>query len=80
MSLFEPKVAVVLGGGGARGLAHIGVLKVFEEEGIPIHLLAGTSMGAVVAALKASLPNCTECAERIAEFGESPQFKQDKFK
>ena len=40
------KVAVVLGGGGAKGVAHIGVLKVLEEVGIPIDIVAGTSMGA----------------------------------
>ena len=39
------KVAVVLGGGGAKGVAHIGVLKVLEEVGIPIDIVAGTSMG-----------------------------------
>ena len=44
-----PKVGVALSGGGARGLAHIGVLKVLAREGVPIDLLAGTSMGGVVA-------------------------------
>ncbi|RLC89593.1 MAG: hypothetical protein DRI79_06460, partial [Chloroflexi bacterium] len=39
------KVGLALSGGGARGLAHIGVLKVLEREGIPIDYLAGTSMG-----------------------------------
>jgi NTE family protein len=43
------KVGLALGGGGARGLAHIGVIKALEEEKIPIHAIAGTSMGAVVA-------------------------------
>jgi NTE family protein len=41
-------VALVLGSGSARGLAHIGVLKVFEREGLPIDLIAGTSIGALV--------------------------------
>ena len=44
------KVGLALSGGGARGLAHIGVLKVLEQEGIPIDYLAGTSMGGVIAA------------------------------
>jgi len=44
----KAKVALVLGGGGARGLAHIGVLKVLEKNRIPIHLIVGTSMGAFV--------------------------------
>lgn len=43
-------VALVLGGGGARGFAHIGVIKALEELGIPIDRLGGTSMGAVIAA------------------------------
>jgi len=42
------KVVLALGGGGVRGLAHIGVLKVFEREKIPIDLIVGTSMGAVI--------------------------------
>lgn len=45
------KIALALGGGGTRGIAHIGVLKVFEEEGIPVDCIAGTSMGAVVGGL-----------------------------
>lgn len=45
------KVAVVLGGGGAKGVAHIGVLKVLEEAGIPIDIVTGTSMGAIVGGL-----------------------------
>ncbi len=44
----SPKVALVLCGGGARGLTHIGVLKVLEEEGIPVDIIVGTSMGALV--------------------------------
>ncbi len=44
----RPKIALVLSGGGAKGFAHIGVLKVLEEEGIPIDLIVGTSMGSLV--------------------------------
>ncbi|MDH6356673.1 patatin-like phospholipase family protein [Parabacteroides sp. PF5-9] len=47
------KVGLVLGGGGAKGVAHIGVLKVLEEAGIPIDYIAGTSMGAIVGGLYA---------------------------
>jgi len=47
----RPKIALVLGGGGARGLAHIGVLKVLEQESIPIDMVVGTSVGALVGAL-----------------------------
>lgn len=50
----SPSVGLVLSGGGARGLAHIGVLRVLEREGIPVDFLAGTSMGGVIAAGYAS--------------------------
>ena len=49
----RPKIGVVLSGGGAKGLAHIGVLKVLEEAGIPIDYIGGTSMGAIVGGLYA---------------------------
>lgn len=47
-------VGLALGGGGARSLAHIGVLKVFEQAGIPVHRLAGSSMGGMIAAAYAA--------------------------
>jgi NTE family protein len=50
----RPNVAVVLSGGGARGIAHIGVLKALEEAGIPIDLIVGTSIGAVIGGLYAA--------------------------
>jgi NTE family protein len=46
----RPSVGLALSGGGARGLAHIGVLRIMEREGIPVDYLAGTSMGGVIAA------------------------------
>lgn len=49
-----PKIGLVLSGGGAKGLAHIGALKVIEEAGIKIDYIGGTSMGAIVGALYAS--------------------------
>ncbi len=53
----QPRVALVLGGGGARGLAHVGVLKVLHQAGIPIDLIVGTSAGSIVGALYADNPN-----------------------
>jgi len=50
----RPRVGLALSGGGARGLAHIGVLKVLKREGIPVDCLAGTSMGGVIAAAYAA--------------------------
>src|SRR6516165_6439496 len=50
----RPRVGLVLSGGGARGTAHIGVLKVLEQMHVPVDAIAGTSMGAVVGGLYAS--------------------------
>lgn len=50
VSLPIPSIGVALGGGFARGIAHIGVLKVLEEEGIPVRIIAGTSVGALIGA------------------------------
>lgn len=50
----RPRIGLALGGGGARGYAHLGVLKAFREADIPVDVIAGTSMGAVVGAAYAS--------------------------
>ncbi len=50
----KPKIGLVLSGGGAKGFAHIGVLKVLEQAGVKIDYIGGTSMGAVVGGLYAS--------------------------
>ena len=56
----RPKIGLVLSGGGAKGFAHIGVLKVIEEAGIKIDYIGGTSMGAVIGGLYASGYNATQ--------------------
>ena len=48
-----PKIALVLGGGAARGFAHIGVIRVLEQEKIPIDLIVGTSVGSLIGAIYA---------------------------
>lgn len=53
-SAFAQKVGLVFSGGGAKGLAHIGVLKALEENNIPIDYITGTSMGAIVGAMYAA--------------------------
>lgn len=63
------KVGLALGGGAARGLAHIGVLEVLEEEGIPIDMIAGTSMGAVVGAVYAKKQDVKYMRELATAFG-----------
>lgn len=57
------KIGLALGSGSARGLAHIGVIKVLEENHIPISMIAGTSMGALIGALYASGLTGTEMEE-----------------
>jgi len=47
----RPVVALVLAGGGAKGASHVGVLKVIEEEGIPVDIVCGTSIGSLVGGL-----------------------------
>lgn len=49
----RPKVGVVLSGGGAKGIAHVGTLKIIEELGIPVDYIAGTSMGSIIGGLYA---------------------------
>ena len=67
------KVGLALGGGGARGLAHIGVLKVLERENIPISLITGTSMGAIIGgayALKKDISAIEKITKKYSEISE----------
>ena len=59
-ALHRPRIGLVLSGGGARGLAHVGVLKVLEREHIPIDVIAGTSMGAIIGGLYAAGMSASE--------------------
>ncbi|HAQ20997.1 MAG TPA: hypothetical protein DCR40_17450 [Prolixibacteraceae bacterium] len=65
------KVGLVLSGGGAKGLSHIGVIKALEENGIPIDYIAGTSMGAIVAGLYVA----GYSVEEMEQLFKSEQFK-----
>ncbi len=62
----RPKIILVLGGGGARGFAHIGVIKALKEAGIPIDMVVGTSMGALVGSFYCSGVEIEEI-EKISE-------------
>jgi NTE family protein len=64
------KIGIALGGGFARGIAHVGALNFFEQNGIPIHCIAGVSAGSIVAAAYASGATCDE----IARTGSSMRF------
>lgn len=59
------KIGLALSGGGAKGLAQIGVLKVLEENNIPIDFIAGTSIGAVIGALYSAEPNAKKLEKEI---------------
>ncbi|MGM0437798.1 MAG: patatin-like phospholipase family protein [Bacillota bacterium] len=66
MKDYQPTIGLALGAGGARGLAHVGVLKFFEEEKIDIDIIAGTSIGSIVGGLySAGIP--VKYMEKIAE-------------
>jgi NTE family protein len=62
----SPAIGVALGGGFARGMAHIGVLKVLEEEAIPVRMVAGTSVGALIGAVYCSGLSIAEL-EQVAQ-------------
>ena len=62
----RPKVGLALGGGFARGVAHVGVLRVLEENEIPIDFIAGTSVGALIAAAYASGTTLEHMAQQSA--------------
>ena len=63
----RPRVGLVLSGGGARGAAHIGVLKVLEDLRVPVDLVVGTSMGSIVGAAYATGMSVAEMEQAIAQ-------------
>ncbi|MCP4631437.1 MAG: hypothetical protein GY855_00815 [candidate division Zixibacteria bacterium] len=62
------KIGLALGGGGARGIAHVGVLKILEQNSIPIDCIAGTSMGSVIGAMYAFEPDSKIVERRVREY------------
>ncbi len=73
----RPKVGLVLSGGGARGVAHIGVLKVLEELRVPVDFIVGTSMGSLVGGFYASGVSPEEMEKRIAGIDWPSVFNDD---
>lgn len=69
-----PRIALALGGGGARGAAHFGVLKVLEKEHIPIDIITGTSMGAIVGGMYSQNPDAAAVIKRYEEFLERTDY------
>ncbi len=82
----RPTVGLVLSGGGARGVAHVGVLKVLEEMRVPVDYVAGTSMGAIIGGLYASGLSADEIAAAVenmdwnAMFRDQPDRKDRSFR
>ncbi|MCL7945613.1 patatin-like phospholipase family protein [Marinobacter sp. ATCH36] len=73
----RPKVGLVLSGGGAKGMAHVGILRVLEEMKIPVDVVVGTSAGSAVGALYASGMNVHEIEERFIEMDWVSSFRDD---
>lgn len=72
------QVGLALGGGAARGVAHVGVLRALEREGIPIDLIAGTSMGAIVGGAYAATRDVVYLETRIRELLSSERFQTSR--
>lgn len=71
---------LVLGGGGVRGLAHFGVLKVLQRAGVPIDAIVGTSAGAIVGSIYACRPEAEVVAAEVLEFLRSSAFRRLGFR
>jgi NTE family protein len=71
----KKKIGLVLGGGGARGIAHLGVLYILEKYAIPIDMIAGTSIGAIVAAMYAYHKDVKTISRIFFESQESKEYK-----
>jgi len=70
----EEKIGLVLSGGGARGIAHIGIIKVLRENNIPINVIAGSSMGAFVGAAYSASLNIDEIEKKALMFNQKKFF------
>ena len=75
MSPSHKRIGLALGGGGARGIAHLGVLYMFEKYAIPIDMIAGTSIGALIAAMYARYKDARMISRMFFEAQELPEFK-----
>ncbi len=73
----RPRIGLALSGGGARGLAHVGVLKVLEENHIPVDMIAGTSAGAIIAGLYAMGLSAAEIETTILGIDWNDGFSDD---
>jgi NTE family protein len=74
----KTKVGLALGGGAARGMAHIGVLRAFEREKLPVDVVTGTSMGAIIGGAYFALGDAAALEERVRNLLASEEFKKNK--
>ena len=72
------KLGVALGGGAAKGLAHLGVLKALEESGIKIDIVTGTSIGAVIGSIYATNPDAQAAIFKLDEYLNSEDFNRSR--
>lgn len=80
MKWIDKRIGLALGGGGARGLAHIGVLKVLEEARVPLDIIVGTSAGALVGGAYAAGLSLEELVEKVDSYLHSPEFQSSAIK
>lgn len=73
------KIGLALGGGAARAFSHIGVLEGLTRHGIPIDIVTGTSMGAIIGAMYATLPDVAAIKSRFADYLQSDEFEESGF-
>ncbi len=73
------KIGLALGGGAARALAQIGVIEALERQRIPIDIITGTSMGAIIGSIYAVRPDVSALKERIFAYLDSEEFRDSKF-
>src|SRR6187455_2731117 len=75
----RPKVGVAFGGGSARGIAHVGVIRWFEEHHIPIDVAAGTSMGGLIGGAFATGMSSTEIDDMLQHLNWDQMFGASSF-
>jgi len=75
---WQAKVGVALGGGAARGMAHVGVLRALSRENIPIDVIVGTSMGAIIGGAFAATGDIAGLERKVREVLTSEQFRKNK--
>jgi len=77
---FHPRVGVALGGGAARGVAHVGVLRALDRAGVPIHVISGTSMGAIIGAAYAATRDVAALEATVRAVLDSDEFQSGRLK